>query len=276
MRTCDIDTARAIERAECELLAESAAVAALRLPQVLSRPLSGGWAVFTEPGSPLDKLAGLGFGAELDRQALAEIERFHEQIGMPLQVEVSSLGDPSVANWLSAHGYRWVGVENVLGLELDGQRARPTAAAIDVQMASEGDFESWLDVLVAAFATPDADGVPAAESFDPAVLRAAIGDFVRGASLTRYVARIAGRTVGGDSMRTRGAIVQLCGAGTLPSERRQGVQSALLERRLVDARRAGCTTAVITVRPGSKSHENASRRGFALLYVRNIWRREPR
>ena len=71
-------------------------------------------------------------------------------------------------------------------------------------------------------------------------------------------------------------IAQLCGASTLPAERRRGVQSALLARRLDDAGRGGCTVAVVTTQPGSKSQQNVQRQGFDLLYSRNILRREPR
>ena len=39
-------------------------------------------------------------------------------------------------------------------------------------------------------------------------------------------------------------------------------------RLIVDARAAGCDVAVITTQPGSKSQQNAQRRGFNLLYTR--------
>ena len=76
------------------------------------------------------------------------------------------------------------------------------------------------------------------------------------------------------SMRTADGIAQLCGSTTLPAHRRRGVQSALLDHRLALARRAGCATAVITTQPGSKSQQNAQKQGFALLYSRNVLRRD--
>lgn len=39
---------------------------------------------------------------------------------------------------------------------------------------------------------------------------------------------------------------------------------------LADAARSGCAVAVVTTLPGSKSQENAQRRGFDLLYYRTI------
>jgi GNAT superfamily N-acetyltransferase len=74
-------------------------------------------------------------------------------------------------------------------------------------------------------------------------------------------------------MRMADGIAQLCGATTLPAHRRRGVQTALLEHRLALAQRAGCTIAVITTQPGSKSQQNAQKQGFALLYSRNVLHR---
>ena len=64
MLACDIALAARIERAEARLLADGVARVALRTGEngdVLSRPFAGGHAAFAEPGSPLNKVAGLGF-----------------------------------------------------------------------------------------------------------------------------------------------------------------------------------------------------------------------
>lgn len=66
------------------------------------------------------------------------------------------------------------------------------------------------------------------------------------------------------------------GAATVPAHRRQGVQSALLRARLVDAAAQGRDLAVVTTEPASKSQLNVQRAGFALLYSRAILRRVAR
>jgi len=53
------------------------------------------------------------------------------------------------------------------------------------------------------------------------------------------------------------------------------VQSALVAARLADAHAAGCDVAVIITQPGSKSQENAQRRGFDLLYTRATLVKHP-
>jgi GNAT superfamily N-acetyltransferase len=76
-------------------------------------------------------------------------------------------------------------------------------------------------------------------------------------------------------MRIDGALAQMAGAATLPAFRRRGLQTALTLHRLADARAAGCDLAAVTTAPGSKSQENAQRRGFELLYARAILVKEP-
>jgi GNAT superfamily N-acetyltransferase len=92
---------------------------------------------------------------------------------------------------------------------------------------------------------------------------------------TYYLATIDGATAGVATMRLDGEVAQLCGATTLPAFRRRGVQTALLQTRLADARRAGARLAVMTTAPGSKSQENGQRQGFALLYSRVLLVKEP-
>ena len=88
------------------------------------------------------------------------------------------------------------------------------------------------------------------------------------AGATMYVGRCDGVIAGGASLMITGGIAQFTGAATAPAYRRRGIQNALLARRLTDAAEAGCDIAVITTAPGSKSQENAQRRGFQLLYTR--------
>jgi len=93
-------------------------------------------------------------------------------------------------------------------------------------------------------------------------------DFVAafGQDGARYVALRDGVFAGGADFRITDDIAQLAGAATTPAHRRHGVQTALLAARLLDARAAGCDIAVIVTQPGSKSQQNAQRRGFHLLY----------
>jgi GNAT superfamily N-acetyltransferase len=90
------------------------------------------------------------------------------------------------------------------------------------------------------------------------------------AGVRRYAAVRSGCLVGGAGLRLVDGIAQFAGAATASAHRRQGIQSALLAARLGDAAAAGCDVAVIVTQPGSKSQQNAQRRGFHLLYTRAV------
>lgn len=271
---CDVGLAARIERAECELLRAIAARTALRSPGTVVIDVGGGIAVCTEPGSPIEKVAGLGF-APLDPAAWRSVVAAHDRRGAPVQVELSTLADPAIGAMLTAQGHRLVGVENVLGRALAAAEPAPDAAdGIIVEGSDLADFDHWLDATVTGFATPDDQGVPSHERFPREPLERAMRDMAGAEGFVRYVARRGGEIAGTATMRCHGDVVQLCGATTLPAHRRRGVQAALLLHRLLAAASAGCRLAVVTTQPGSQSQQNVARRGFALLYSRNVLRRD--
>jgi GNAT superfamily N-acetyltransferase len=265
-----------IERAECRLLGDGAAAVVRRQAgaDVLVRPIAGGLACFTGPGSPLNKVAGLGFAGPVDEDELAGIEAAFAARRSPVQVELSNLADPSIGALLTARGYVLHGFENVLGRALPVDRAPRTAADVEVSESGLAEMPVWLDVVVTGFASPDTQGVPSHESFPREVLEGIFADMAEAEGFVRYLARRAGVPAGGASLRVSEGVAQLCGAATRPEHRRRGVQGALLHARLDDAARAGCDVAVVTTQPGSKSQENVQRQGFELLYTRAVLVRE--
>lgn len=273
MLACDIALAARIERAEARLLADGVVCVARRIGEgsdVLSRPFAGGHAAFAEPGSPLNKVAGLGFEGVPPEEELALVEGEFARRECPVRVELSSLADPSVGAFLTRRGYALEGFEDVLGLRLPALDLPAIDADVRVRNSGPDELEAWLEVTVTAFLTPDEQGVPSSETFEAEVLRRVVRDFVQAEGMTRFIAERSGVPAGGGSLRVAGGVAQLCGAATLPAHRRRGVQTALLVERLAAAGRAGCDFAVVTTQPGSKSQANARRRGFALLYTRAV------
>ena len=259
----DLVTAQRIDRAESRLaiaIAGAAAPPSLNLVQ----PLAGGAAVLVRPGSPINKIIGAGFEGPLDVDALAEIEAQWRSHGEPVRVELASLAATAVAEQLGARGYRLLGFEHVMVRAItpaDGDR-EPEIPVV------QGDA-GWLDTLIDGFAAPDGSGAPV-DSHDRAALEAVMRDFAGADGFQRHVARLADVAVGAATMRLEDGLALLCGATTLASARRRGVQAALLTARLRDASRAGCSLAVVTTAPGSLSQRNVERQGFALAYVRAI------
>ncbi|MGW4531657.1 GNAT family N-acetyltransferase [Nocardia sp. NPDC004340] len=269
---CGTDLAARIEGVETELIAKGSAAAAARLgPDTgFVIPLAGGVASFAEDGSPLNKIAGLGFAGIPDEAELDEIERLFAARKTPVQAEVSQLGDPGVGELLTGRGYRLVSFENVLGRELGAALTADVASGVEVTPSGADEFDAWLDVVADGFAHPDTQGVASHEEFPAEIIANAMRDLTGAAGVRRFLARRDGRVAGGASLRLARGVAQLTGAATDPAHRRHGVQSSLLSVRLAEASAAGCDIAVVTTQPGSKSQQNVQRQGFSLLYTRAI------
>jgi GNAT superfamily N-acetyltransferase len=274
MRTMFADAALAarIDRAEARLCVDVANFVGARRPHVDSTVIriSGGFAVYVSPSSPVNKVIGLALDTALDMEALARIENEWRSKGEPVRVELSVLTDPSTGGVLTDRGYRLHGFENVLGLGLDGIQIEPAATNISVEVVQEDQLQSWMEIAVEVFMNLDGTGSVPDDALPRDQLEKVLEEVMGAPGFIHYLARVDGDAVGEAAMRIDGDLAQIAGAGTLPHARGRGVQKALLQRRLADARRAGCTLAVVTTAPGTRSQENVMRRGFQLLYTRAI------
>ncbi|MFF0489043.1 GNAT family N-acetyltransferase [Nocardia sp. NPDC004068] len=269
---CGTELAERVERAETELITAGTEAARRRRPDGAGfvLPVAGGAACFGEPGSPLNKVVGLGFGGTPTAAELTELERAYAARDAAVQVELAQLGDPALAALFTERGYRLVAFENVLGRVLEPDLTRNIPADITIRLATDADAAAWLDAVVDGFAHPDEQGIASHEEFPRDVLAAVTTDMASAEGARRYLALRGDAVAGGASMRVSGSIAQLNGAATVPAHRRRGVQAALLSARLADAARANCELAVVVTLPGSKSQHNAQRSGFQLLYTRSI------
>ena len=267
---CDTELAGRIERAEADLIARCCEAARRRTgADGFLIPVAGGVASFAGPGSPYNKVAGLGFAGVPGAAALGDIENAFFAGGSPAQVELAHLADPAIGAELSRRGYRLESFENVLGRDLSAGFQPVMPPGVDVRRSDSGDLQAWLDVVVEGSMHPDTQGVPWHEEFPRDVLIDAELDGMA-AGCVRYAGLRGGILAGGATMRICESVAQLTGAATAPAHRRRGVQTALLAARLADAAAAGCDVAVIVTQPGSKSQQNAQRRGFDLLYTRAV------
>jgi len=271
----DIALAQRIERAECRLLAGAAAAARGRgASGAFAQAVAGGVATYTRPGSPLNKLAGLGFEGPVAEAELAAVEQAFAERGAPVQAEVASLGDPSVGQLLTRRGYVLRQIENVLGCPLPAAHEDGGRPGIRVVTGEAVDPGTWFDVLHTGFTHPDGLGVPSHEDFPREVMEQTMGDITTQAGLHCYLAYREGAVAGAARLSAIDGVAGLGGGATLPEHRGHGVHRTLVARRLRDASDLGCDLAVVTTQPGSRSQENAGRQGFALLYTRAILVRE--
>jgi hypothetical protein len=140
----------------------------------------------------------IAFEGPIDESALEEVEQALQQRGSPaVQVEISCLAEPGIAAALTRRGYALEGFENVLGRALDPGERRPGRPGVDVSVSPPEELGAWLDVVVAGFASPDAQGVPSHESFPREALEQTMSDMAAAEGFVRYAARRDGRLAGG-------------------------------------------------------------------------------
>jgi GNAT superfamily N-acetyltransferase len=272
---CDTALAGRIERVEAQFTAQSSEAARRRAGTAgFDIPIAGGVASFAGEDSPFNKVAGLGFGGVPNPAALDDIEEAFAALGSPVQIELAQLADPAIGGLLTRRGYRLESFENVLGRALAGEPEQVMPPGVQVRLSGEQESEAWLDVVAEGSAHPDTQGVPWYEEFPREAIIGAERDMAA-AGAVRYAALRDGIIVGGATMRISEGVAQLTGAATAPAHRRRGVHTALLSARLADAAAAGCDVAVIITQPGSKSQQNAQRRGFDLLYTRAVLVKQP-
>ncbi len=229
-------------------------------------PVGQGAAVFAGADSPLTKVVG----SDLDVAALPAVERSFAEHGGSPTIELPTLAEPSLVAALGEAGYRARGFEDVL-VRSTGGEARPLPEGVTMEAVPDEGLEGWLDVLVEGFAHPDDQGPEAAESFP----REAVREAVRAMATIsmRVLARRDDEPAGAASLSIADGVAFLSGAATLPAHRRRGLQTAMLEHRLGLAHEAGAELACVTTAPGSKSKQNAQRRGFTPLYTRVLFSR---
>jgi GNAT superfamily N-acetyltransferase len=266
---CDPALAHRVERAEVDLIGAAASAARQRHGDGFQIPVAGGLASFAGDGSPYNKVVGLGFDGVPDGAELDGIEQAFRRHGAPTQVELAHLGDPAVGEMLTARGYRLESFENVLGRALDEPVSPSALPGVEVRRSTDDEWDAWLAVMADAAAHPDTEGLPWHEEFPRAIYEDAMRD-AAAAGVRRYAAVREHSIAGGAELRIVDGIAQFAGAATAPAHRRHGIQSALLATRLADSSAEGCDLAVIVTQLGSKSHQNAQRSGFHLLYTRAV------
>jgi len=243
-----------------------------------SLSVGGGHAVFLGAGSPLSQAQGLGLFGPVAESEIERMEDFFRQRGTVTQVEVASLADPSLLVLLSRRGYQILEQTHLLALPVEPAKSFPaeikaqpgsegmTAGKVQVSKVTPGEIRPWAEAVLRSFFEGPEE--PPRTLLEGAIAMGSIP------SATGWMAQIDDRIAGGGSLIIHDGVALICGDGTLPAFRGQGVQSALLRARLDQARQAGCDLAVICTQPGSGSQRNAERQGFYVVYARTMMVKE--
>lgn len=222
--------------------------------------ICGGHMVFAGLGSPIGRATGIGFGDQLTSQDLDRIEHFYRERGAPSQVDLTPLHEAVVFELFKERGYGIAELNNVLYRKLDGteQDGALLPAHCEIRRSPVEEAEITGSIVESAFFP---DGAP--EAF-----RGLITPLYQMKNALPFVATVDGKPVAcatGIVIPEHG-VFALCGAGTLASYRRRGLQTALLQARMAAASRAGCEYAVVVTQGGTTSQRNAERLGFQVAY----------
>jgi GNAT superfamily N-acetyltransferase len=261
-----VDLARRVERTEAEFCALAGGAG---LPSgVRALSLAGGRAMYAVPGSPLNKVLGLGVGETVDDAALDAIIGFYQKYGSPAQIELCPLADSTLLPRLLARGFAPVAFENELALELSSLRARTMATSPAIRVDARADLDAWVEVVADGFAVADAATTRAGDVRAGDALKQIMRQFAHPA-IRRYLAWIDGQPAGGGAAYVHDGVLGIFGTATLPRFRRRGVQAALVAHAL-SAAGDEVDLAIATTEPGSLSQRTFERAGFHVLYTRLI------
>jgi GNAT superfamily N-acetyltransferase len=224
----------------------------------------GTYAIYVGPASPFTQTFGLGLFAPVTPEALAPIEAFFEQRGAEVMHEVSPLAGIETIALLVERGYRPLELSTVLVQEIAERPEAPASPALRVRLMEAADRARWIETSVTGW-SEDLQLAPSIRS----VTEVACDN----RAMTHFLVERDGEPIATGSMGIHEGVALLAGASTIPSARGLGAQAILLAARLAEARRRGCTVAMMVTTPGSTSQRNAERRGFRVAYTRTKWRR---
>jgi GNAT superfamily N-acetyltransferase len=86
-----------------------------------------------------------------------------------------------------------------------------------------------------------------------------------------YLASVDGEPAAMATLYVDGDTASIDGMATVPRHRNKGCQTALLQRCIADAARAGCTLLASQTRPSSTSERNMARAGFRVAYTKALY-----
>ena len=222
--------------------------------------IAGGLALYAGAPSPLNQAVGMGLHGPVSAEEFDRFEGFYRERNCPAQVVLSPYADMSLLEFVRDRGYRLTEFNSVMVCRLDQFRELPPPSDVRVERVTPATAHCWAEALVEGFAE---FGELPASLFEP------YGLMAHGLNFLAYVdGEIAGGASG--TLYPEHKLAAIFGAATLPKFRRRGVQNALFQARLRDAKAAGCELAVVCTQPASCSQRNAERNGFRLAYTKVV------
>src|SRR5262245_9390043 len=262
----DLALSRRLERAEGHSNKEFVEARAKLFPESGAAwiEVAGAYAMFDGIGSPLTQTFGLGVFDPVTQGDMEKLEEFFQQRGAHVHHEVSPLADASLLTLLNERGYQPIELTSVMyrPIERGLQLASPRNDKLQSRLLRDGPGYLW--------ARPSTRGWSELTEFADRILELMYITAKREIGLS-FLAELDGRPIATGAMFIHDGVALLAGPSTIPEERRQGAQLALLESRLRYAAEKGCDIAMMCALPGGASQRNAERQGFRIAYTRIKW-----
>ncbi len=227
--------------------------------------VAGAYAMFDAVESPLTQTFGLGLFEEATHMDLEKIEVFFKTRDAPVLHEVSPLADLSLLALLGERGYQPIDLTSVLYQPIERENTPGLAVnpRIKTRTIEAGEEKLWAQTSAGGWAT-EMEGM--------ADFMLELGEIsARCKGSLPFLAEIEGKPIAAGGLFVYEEVAILAGASTVPSGRRQGAQTALLDARLRFAAERGCKLAMMAALPGSQSQRNAEKNNFRVAYTRTKW-----
>jgi GNAT superfamily N-acetyltransferase len=210
------------------------------------------------PVAAFNNVVGLRAGHE---QHLEELVGWYRAHGVKPQFEtVPGYYDPALGRELVRLGYYQSGFHAALVGEPTASPP-PLPAGISVERVETADtLEAFLDAYIAGRSLPDGAG-----------FKANVRPWLHEPGWQLYLGRAEGRPAAAAILFLNDKVGYCADATTDPAFRGRGLQTALLARRIADARAAGADFVCSGAEFLSQSHRNMERAGMRVLFVRALW-----
>jgi hypothetical protein len=211
----------------------------------------------------VNRVIGLGTIEDLSKTEIDNIIEHYSKAGASrFLVQWSPAArPPGASQWLVDRGFHTIEATSKLLYDFQAvTRQYDVSTSLSVQEIDDSSRGMYEDIVAPAL------GVPTD-------LAAGITSTIGHPGWRYYMAHDGSRPVAGAAMLIEGAWAWLGVCATLPSDRRRGAQTALLQRRLHAARTAGCKwatsdTSPPTVAKPNTSFSNMEKVGFKHIYDR--------
>jgi GNAT superfamily N-acetyltransferase len=210
------------------------------------------------PVSNFNSVVGLRGGHERHIEPLIA---WYRGAGVKPQLEtVPGYYDPALGRELARLGYYQSGFHTSLVCEPDlALPAAPGDGTVE-RVASAAVLEEFLDAYIAG------RGIPEGPQF-----KANVRPWLGEPGWQLYLARCEGRPAAAATLYVHDKVGYCADATTDPAFRGRGLQTALLQRRIADARAAGVDFVCSGAEFLSQSHRNMERVGMRVQFVRALW-----